>query len=445
MVKKEYNTISWSTTAPFQYTKENIDYFFNTLKCGDIVLAKRYKNDEQKSLIPEGHEKGPFVVIDVFQQEILAAPATGTVPKAKVSRFFLCLKQNDYVSTLKKDTFVNVQQIRLLKKDRLIRRLGCLTPQDTHYLEKRMNILASQYPDLQNQSGIPSIPFEPGDIIRINDSFYLIVEKERGTYKMIELSTSKEEDTKDSFRLNGITYYYNKGTTKLIKANNGFTRYDFLDEEKTKFILSLTNKAIRLSENKNTIQRGSVIKANDGRCFYIYGEAGQNWLAFELLECRNHPQLTVNFQERKYHAKFNSQMNFAKTDTSIQLVVNATSEEMEAVKKIKKSYQKLHKSKDKSQSFDVEFISGHIIADKNDERKRYVVILTYPTSVIAIKEEDFACLNYKAIQLDPTRFKYVSTVDTRNLRYALTFIQEKSIENFSKKGIAKELKLIEQK
>ena len=43
---------------------ETCDMDFELANFGDIIWAKRYKNEENMLSIPEGHREGPYVVIE---------------------------------------------------------------------------------------------------------------------------------------------------------------------------------------------------------------------------------------------------------------------------------------------------------------------------------------------------------------------------------------------
>ena len=90
--KKIDNNVTEEVLEPLSNEEQiidNIKDIYEQISVGDIIWAKRYNNEEEKELIPEGHREGPFIVLAKQDEKLFCAQGTSLPPYAEYFDLYL--------------------------------------------------------------------------------------------------------------------------------------------------------------------------------------------------------------------------------------------------------------------------------------------------------------------------------------------------------------------
>lgn len=315
------------------------------LKFGDIISAKRYSTLEERKSLEEGHRTGPFIVVGKDQDSILAIYGTSKAPKEFVHLYYYFL---DRVSgnqfTLTKDTYFQISKICHIREEQYVSSLGPLCEKEQNFISKQMKIARDRgcYRYLESIS-LPKTKAGFGDIVSYQNKVYFIFKENQDFLFGFELKMGNE-NSENRIYINKKYYIldYEKEIEIPKKHPLGQIRLvDLPSPNAIQGILEKRKKYLEEKEKQNECSRGTIIK-NQDKIYYIYGEEGQEWLVFQVLDEKQNNTQCIRINTKEFYTRFSKKMTLSKKDAKNYTIVTKAKElEMDEIKKQKKSYEKI--------------------------------------------------------------------------------------------------------
>lgn len=365
------------------------------LKIGDIILAKRYKNDIEKNQIEEGHQNGPFIVIKKKKNTIYALYCTGANYEDNVNYILL---PNNY--NLSKQTYIYTSKEYKIEDNQYIKLLDKLNKDDLNKLNKIIYL----------KGKIKKIKYEfsIGDIIKYNNNLYYVFNVNK---KFLQCYTIfKKNNSKNPIIINDVIYSFDLYSNKIIKNIKKIKLIDMANESEIKKINIIKNKNEKYRRDKHIIERGDLIKYNDNY-YYIYGETGNQFNTYIIyLSNTKNEQLNKLYIHRGYYFSKFEEININK-NADIVYVKSATEDEINIIKLMKKENNMDKKNiNKKEQLYNKNYQEKCIIADLN--MNKYLIIGRKDN---IIKCYDFNTIKLKEFNLKKTQFILINKLS--NLEY----------------------------
>ena len=141
--------------SPFLFTLKNkIDKIINQgdsfdedlysqIQVGDIIRAKRYRNESEKDLILEGHREVPYIVLDKKDGELICTQGTGVVSywDDYDTYFYLNLKGYNLI----KNPFFKLFRVDFVSNDQIIKVIDRLKEKDKQKLFRQIKLFDKSY------------------------------------------------------------------------------------------------------------------------------------------------------------------------------------------------------------------------------------------------------------------------------------------------------------
>ena len=310
---------------------ENDTKFFdkNDYPFGTIIWAKRYNNEEEMNAILEGHREGPYIVVDVDEENdrLVCLYCTTTVPKYK-SIFYRILNVGDIGFNSFKSTYVCVSRNEFITKERYEKSNGCLSLEYQNELRKKIDLVYREDFYLDYDFSKFKMPLASSDIISFKNRLYLIISEGSDFYKCVEITDDFTGDDKkdDKFIVGRIVYKVMYDSFDYISKKDSLKRYDTVSDRTFNLILK---KMKNYYENigERSICRGTLIGMNDS-LFYVYGEEGTNWLLFEIFKGYKEDLCNFNINGRTYYSNFKNTITISKKE-KLNIATVATETEID--------------------------------------------------------------------------------------------------------------------
>jgi len=350
---------------------ENYEYLYNQIEIGDIIWAKRYQNEAEKQLFPDGHSEGPFIVLKKENGKLISIKGTSVIPYEEYINMEFYLNNDGY--NLDKATYFKLNKLCFINEYSFIKKMDKLKDIDQYKLFRHIKLSQKVYYTGENKTISFNFPIQVGDIINYNNQMFLVLDSDNKNITCVPVNNHL--DYKNNVNLN-FNSFINIDFSKTIyletNNNNNINYISAVGNECIERILKIFQKHIYNRKNIKITQRGSVI-FKDNKYYYIYGEEGQDWLVFEISKNRfeNFEQIELN--NVKYYTKFeSSKINKKDSFSNIYLCLD---EEKDKIKSIRKKYNELRKNmKISATSNYVNFCVGDIIQSMNYKNKRFIII-----------------------------------------------------------------------
>jgi len=306
---------------------KNIFYnsHLNFLNIGDIIWAKRYNTKEEENVIPLGHRTGPYIIIYKLLLKVYALECTSNDKEARYK-----IKLNTKIDD-RKDTFVYLNKIVLLNKDRYIKKVGNIDKEELDRLYRYIFIFSTK----NNLRLIPvkKIKYNilKGDIVKYNNSLFYVKDLNEKSYFIMQVTRRKNGDKR--IKINNTYYSFDFNNVRKINKNEKLILIDIVNENIIRRIDSYKVK----KETRN-IERGVLIKYMD-KYFYIYGEYEYNFLAFRVyLTKTNKKMRQIIIKGGQYYTLFEDLI--LKKSDDMKIIRKAYDREMDEIKKLRKHIRK---------------------------------------------------------------------------------------------------------
>lgn len=406
-IKNSNSEIIESKEIEIQENPVDIKNIIEQVNIGDIIWAKRYKDEKEKESIPEGHKEGPYIVLNKIEGQLICSKGTSSENHEKRINDYFDLDNTKY--NLPKKTYFRFFQLEKIDSIRFIRVLDSLKEDD---LENVFRLFKRKY-----KYKTPEIKYllQCGDIIMNNNINYLIIDILENKLVCIPLNINIQDLKFENFK--------NLDYSKIIylQKNNKYKIKSNVTDNTLLYVLKKQKEYIENCKNKKVTQRGSIIH-KENKYYYIYGEEGQDWLIFEINNNQNGEKIILNkqifytnYKSTKINKKDNFETNFL-----------AFPDEIEKIKEQKKSYNKVHKNEKRYEAYYV----GNIIETEYYKQERFIII--------GLCKKTYECLSIDKIKkaiYDPILIRKQDAILSKNTSIeGIKWLEENSLFNLSKIG-----------
>ena len=204
---------------------------YSQIEIGDIIRAKRYKNETQKESIPEGHREGPYIVLNKENGNLICTQGTSVVPYKEDDDVYFYLNVEGY--NLVKSTFFKLFRIDEVNNNQIIKVIDKLKEEDKQRLFRKIKLAHKTYYTSEGSLIRLNLPIQIGDIINYNVQNLLVLDINKNN--LICLLLKETIDYKDNKLLEYINFKnldYSKTTCLEINS-------------KLKYINAINNKCLK--------------------------------------------------------------------------------------------------------------------------------------------------------------------------------------------------------
>ena len=240
------------------------------LNVGDIIWAKRYKNDEEKSRIKMGHQESPYVVIKKSKGKVYALQCTSN-PHWEIQWKMAYYPLGKLNYEMKKNSFINCMVVYELKEIQFVEMIGHLNDVDLNQLKKQLYILKNSdfkvKPDIEEK--YLDFKIGIGDVILYNGNKYYIDSIKGRSYEVYRLK--KHQKLSDRLLICNTYYSFIFRNIEKIKIRSKYDLVDTFNTGEIEIINKYKEKNLKLLEKRmpNSLRVGSLIDYKN-RMFYVY-------------------------------------------------------------------------------------------------------------------------------------------------------------------------------
>lgn len=374
--------------------KSNIDLenMYSQIVVGDIIWAKRYENEKEKNLIPEGHREGPYIVLQIKDGKLFCTQGTSVVPHEEDYGNHFVLSSSMY--NLAKETFFKLYKVDVINEHQVIRILDKLNQKNKDQLFKQIKQLKKIYHTKEGTFIKLDLPIQIGDIISVNCQTFIVIDVNENI--LICLFLKNHIDYKKSFQLEYMNFNdldYSK--TNCIELNNNIKFINTVNNNVIKSILKSWQEHISNYKNIETTQRGSII-LKDNNYYYIYGEEGQDWLSFEISKNHNKNIDKIQIGNDIYYTKYDD-LKISKKESFVNIYL-CTEKEKDNIKQLRKSYKETRKNIEAYGTPQFGSLKeGDIIENRNYKNKRYIIIKAHKKTYECLSIENLKKAIYNPV------------------------------------------------
>lgn len=401
------------------------DMDFEIANFGDIIWAKRYKNEEDMLSIPEGHREGPYVVIENRGNYLvcLYCSSQSDNRNSECRNFLL----NDKSLSMNKDTYVQINQVRFINKKRFIKKMSSLSFADIEILKKMIDIAGSKGRYSDFNFNIPKVELGKGDIVFYRDKRFLIIGDAGNKFEALPIYRTTKSN-KNNVLINGEVMAVGFDHLANLSKFADLQRMDFVDNYTLSKVLAIYKNRINELKDKNRVRRGSLIRLNN-KLYYVYGEINDKLMTFSVIDHANKYMCNIVIGTKIFYTDFLDESMIEKNNLGISIVRFASDDEAEVIKKQRKTfvkpqvpekdpnwYQRINKP---------EIQVGSVIRIFNKhENDLYVVIVRVQDEVVALPLQEVLDFDYKTLfKLNVTDIVKVNEIIGMNLKDILVAIQ----------------------
>ena len=254
----------------FKKVIEVKDNDLSFLNVGDIIWAKRYKNDEEKSRIKMGHQESPYVVIKKSKGKVYALQCTSN-PHWEIQWKMAYYPLGKLNYQMKKNSFINCMVVYELKEIQFVEIIGHLNNVDLNQLKKQLYIFRNSdfkvKPDIEKK--YLDFKIGIGDVILYNGNKYYIDSIKGRSYEVYRLK--KHPKVSDRLLIGNTYYSFIFRNLERIKINSKYDLVDTFNTGEIEIINKYKEKSLKLFEKRipNSLRVGSLIDYKN-RMFYVY-------------------------------------------------------------------------------------------------------------------------------------------------------------------------------
>ena len=240
------------------------------LNVGDIIWAKRYKNDEEKSRIKMGHQESPYVVIKKSKGKVYALQCTSN-PHWEIQWKMAYYPLGKLNYQMKKNSFINCMVVYELKEIQFVEMIGHLNDIDLNQLKKQLYIFKNSgfkvKPDIEEK--YLDFKIGVGDVILYNGNKYYIDSIKGRSYEVYRLK--KHPKVSDRLLIGNTYYSFIFRNLERIKINSKYDLVDTFNTGEIEIINKYKENSLKLLEKRmpNSLRVGSLIDYKN-RMFYVY-------------------------------------------------------------------------------------------------------------------------------------------------------------------------------
>lgn len=398
---------------------------YSQIVVGDIIWAKRYENQKEKELIPEGHREGPYIVLKKQDGKLICTQGTSVVPYKEQYEDYFALSNIGY--SLFKETFFKLYQIDIVNNHQIIKILDRLNEKDKNKLFKHIKQLHKNYYTKHGTFIKLDLPIQVGDIVNFNSQTFIVIDVNKNNIICIFLKNHinyKKDSQLEYINFQNLDY----SKSICLELNKEIKYVNTVNNKIIKSILNGWHEYINNCKNIEVTQRGSIV-LKDEKYYYIYGEEGKEWLAFEISKKYNQNLDKIQMGKDVYYTKYDDiKINKKENFTNIYL---CTEKEKDNIKQLRKNYKETKKHIDTYGTAEfVYFNIGDIIENINYKGNRYIII--------GVKKKTYECLSINDLKkaiYNPILIRKTDSKISKNLSVSgIKWLEEH--KNFNLKRIA---------
>lgn len=252
------------------------------LNVGDIIWAKRYKNDEEKSRIKMGHQESPYVIIKKSKGKVYALQCTSN-PHWDIQWKMAYYPLGKLNYEMKKNSFINCMVVYELKEIQFVEMIGHLNDVDLNQLKKQLYILKNSdfkvKPDIEEK--YLDFKIGIGDVILYNGNKYYIDSIKGRSYEVYRLK--KHPKVSDRLLIGNTYYSFIFRNIEKIKIRSKYDLVDTFNTGEIEIINKYKEKSLKLLEKRmpNSLRVGSLIDYKN-RMFYVYEKSDDCVNCYEI-------------------------------------------------------------------------------------------------------------------------------------------------------------------
>ena len=385
--------------ASLQYDslqKAPINDTFKDISVGDIIIAKRYRDEFEKTSFPEGHQTGPFIVIENNGDHLKAI--YGTSNKNNLHENYMMERYTLESNILSKDTVFFLNIAETIDEYRYKEKIGSLNKEELEHFSNK----------LEGMKG--DISFRPGLIVKYDFNLYYLSSIDDINMTLIGL---KKDGNKNCVDINGITYEVVPNDIEYVLNDTKVRIIDIIPERSCRLIDELVTKTLSNKELQKG-KRGDLINYNSN-LYYVYGESGLLLNCFKVKNAaKKEHRITIN--GAPYEACFD-ELKDINSRSLYDVCLSASEEEMDYIKELKKSYSKITKREienNKPKKLTKKRIKpGAIVHEKLPlVKEEYIVLRRETNTLYVIKAEDAEKGKFdRIVNMDIRQVYYVGTHD----------------------------------
>lgn len=423
---------------------ETCDMDFELASFGDVIWAKRYKNEEDMLSIPEGHREGPYVVVE-NRGKYLVCLYCSSKPDTRNSEVRNFLLEDKSLSMIK-DTYVQINQVRFVNRSRFVKKMSSLSFGDIEKLRKMMDIAVSRGRYSDFDFNIPKVELGKGDIVFYRDKRFLIIGDVGNKFEALPIYRTTKKN-KNNVLINGEMLAVGFDHLTYLSKFADLKRMDFVDNDTLRKVLAIYKNRISELKDRNQVRRGSLIRL-DNKLYYVYGEINDKLMTFSVIDHADKYMCNIVIGTKNFYTDFLDESQIVKNNPGISLVYSASDLEAEVIKKQRKTfvkppvpekdpnwYQRINKP---------EIQVGSVIRIFNkDVNELYVVIVRAQDEVVALPLQQVLDSDYKNLFkfniTDSIKVNEIVGMDLRSILVDIQGIADGFINKKKLRGMIKTL------
>lgn len=372
---------------------------FDSLKFGDLIIAKRYNTELQKQKIEPGHEVGPYVVLGRSEKgNLLCFKASSVCPKdyiGKNSVFALKIIDPTFMNIINKDTYVRTTRVVEVSRDRFLIKVYSFNEFLLKKLKKRI-ALNRELDIIKNADRVKKydVQIEAGDIIEKSGLWYLILYFDENNEALCLPLLRK--NTNETINIGERSFNVDFNRIVKLKSIASVKRVGFVDNDKQlEALLAKIRKYLKYKAEYYTIKRGSLIEF-EGLLYFIYGEEGNAWLAHQVWRENINSRLEkIVINQEYYYLDFKKFACLEKDIAKYKIVALASEREIDYYKKLKKYNLSKRSRKDKKKkTLTKSFIKIGSYVRRFFNGEYYLVVWRNNDIVVVVDENDIYTKKY---------------------------------------------------
>lgn len=372
-----------------KFLKKLKQLFFHShlskLKVGDIILARRYRNDEEKNNILEGHRESPFIIIKKTLFKVYALECSSIL--GNVFSPLLKLKISSYKYKIKKDSYVYLGRLDLLDKTRFITKIDSLDDLDLNRIYKGIYLVCKYIKTIK----LPNFKFtyDIGDIVEYNQKLYYIHNKDDLNYYVWMIKEAKKD--LNTVLINHKNYYFYTNKTSISKKES-LILVNMADDRMQEVIYAKYQKLVKELQNRGIVNRGKLIVVN-GSYYYIYGEYQNYFLVYKMYLKFSSEYFKIEIHGGYYYTLFEEEK--IKKNEKIIIKRVATEIEMDDIKNFRK-LMKIKPKKNREVTMFKRLKIGYIVIDTYS-LNQYIIVDRGPDFLVlsSLDELNFYFFNLR--------------------------------------------------
>ena len=246
-------------------------FWKKNLKVGDIILARRYQNEEEKAELGKNHQISPHIIIKKTLFKIYALQCTSNAHQNlnnPYAYFFLGklkynLNKNCYIKTFESYEIIRYQYLKTIAH---------LTNNDFNKLLKNVFIVSKQKNAKLAKKVLTHLKyvFDVGDLIEYQNQKYYIYQTDK-KYLYLTL-INKKAKSKNKIVINNTLYGFNFAKKSKIKKNKKIKLINTFDLREIMLINKYEEEYLnRLKARISPATVGCLIKYQD-QYYYVFEE-----------------------------------------------------------------------------------------------------------------------------------------------------------------------------